>query len=113
MTASTTARSIISARFSTCCAKAPATPEFPNPLPDVEEMLKRMSPMLDANSLKQMRARMEELRASMPPGSYHPGGVNLLMGDGSVRFMKDTVNQATWRALGTIQGGEVISADSY
>lgn len=53
------------------------------------------------------------LRASMPPSSYHPGGVNLLMGDGSVRFMKDSVNLATWRALGTIQGGEVISADSY
>ncbi len=45
--------------------------------------------------------------------SFHPGGVNSLFGDGSVKFMKDTVNQVTWWGLGTISGGEVISADSY
>ena len=53
------------------------------------------------------------LRAVMPPSSRHPGGVNLLLGDGSVRFVKNTVNTAPWRALGTIAGGEVISADSF
>ncbi|MBI1322813.1 DUF1559 domain-containing protein [bacterium] len=53
------------------------------------------------------------LRAIMPPSSRHPGGVNLLMGDGSVRFLKDSVNVDVWRALGTIRGGEVISADAY
>ena len=37
----------------------------------------------------------------------------LPLGDGSVRFVKDSINGATWRALGTIAGGEVISADSY
>lgn len=45
--------------------------------------------------------------------SFHPGGVNSLFGDGSVKFMKDTVNQVTWWGLGTISGGEVISADAY
>ena len=45
--------------------------------------------------------------------SNHPGGVNTLMGDGSVRFIKDSVNQQTWLALGTRAGGEVLSADSY
>jgi prepilin-type N-terminal cleavage/methylation domain-containing protein/prepilin-type processing-associated H-X9-DG protein len=45
--------------------------------------------------------------------SYHPGGVNVLMTDGSVRFMKDSINQMTWWGLGTIAGGEVISSDSY
>src|SRR5262249_11321151 len=45
--------------------------------------------------------------------SYHAGGVNLLMGDGSVRFAKDSINQATWWALGTRANGEVISADSF
>ena len=39
---------------------------------------------------------------SCRPSSRHPGGVNLLMGDGSVRFVKNTINLATWRALGTI-----------
>ncbi len=51
--------------------------------------------------------------ASLSASSYHPGGVNTLLGDGSVRFVKDTINPAAWRALGTIAGGEVISADSY
>jgi prepilin-type N-terminal cleavage/methylation domain-containing protein/prepilin-type processing-associated H-X9-DG protein len=51
--------------------------------------------------------------ACLTADSYHPGGVNAMMGDGSVRFIKDSVNWVTWRALGTIAGGEVISADSY
>ena len=45
--------------------------------------------------------------------SLHPGGVNVGMTDGSVRFVKDTINQATWWALGSRAGGEVISADAY
>ncbi len=45
--------------------------------------------------------------------SYHPGGVNALFGDGSVKFIKSTVTLQTWRALGTIGGGEVVSSDSY
>ena len=45
--------------------------------------------------------------------SFHPGGVNVLMGDGSVRFLKDTVNIVTLRGLVTPKGGEVISADQY
>jgi prepilin-type processing-associated H-X9-DG protein len=45
--------------------------------------------------------------------SYHPGGVNTLFGDGSVRFIKSTVDGTVWRALGTIAGGEVISADQF
>jgi hypothetical protein len=35
------------------------------------------------------------------------------MADGSVKFIKDTVNLQTWWALGTRGGGEVISADGY
>jgi prepilin-type processing-associated H-X9-DG protein len=52
-------------------------------------------------------------RAVMPPSSKHAGGVNLLLGDGSVKFIKDSVSLQTWRALGTRNGGEVISSDSY
>jgi prepilin-type N-terminal cleavage/methylation domain-containing protein len=39
--------------------------------------------------------------------SYHPGGVTALMMDGSVRFVANSVTQATWRALGTRAGGDV------
>ncbi|MGP0062454.1 MAG: DUF1559 domain-containing protein [Isosphaeraceae bacterium] len=45
--------------------------------------------------------------------SYHPGGVNLLSCDGHVAFIKDSVNLATWRALSTRAGGEVVSADAF
>jgi prepilin-type N-terminal cleavage/methylation domain-containing protein/prepilin-type processing-associated H-X9-DG protein len=51
--------------------------------------------------------------ASLTADSYHPGGVNAMFGDGSVRFIKDSINGNAWRALGSISGGEVISADSY
>ena len=44
--------------------------------------------------------------------SFHPGGINTLLGDGSVRFIKNSINQKTWWSLGTKAGGEVISADS-
>ncbi|MEZ6142435.1 MAG: DUF1559 domain-containing protein [Zavarzinella sp.] len=39
--------------------------------------------------------------------SRHTGGVNLLLGDGSVRFARDGVDLVTWRALSTRNGGEV------
>ena len=45
--------------------------------------------------------------------SRHPAGVNMAMGDGSVRFVKDSIAQSVMMALGTRAGGEVISADSY
>lgn len=43
--------------------------------------------------------------------SRHTGGVNAAMCDGSVRFIKNSVNLATWRAAGTAYGGEVFAND--
>jgi prepilin-type N-terminal cleavage/methylation domain-containing protein/prepilin-type processing-associated H-X9-DG protein len=45
--------------------------------------------------------------------SRHPGGINVNMGDGSVRFLKNTISPFIWIGLNTIASGEVISADSY
>jgi prepilin-type processing-associated H-X9-DG protein len=45
--------------------------------------------------------------------SRHPGGANIAFCDGSVKFIKSTINYGTWQALGTRNGQEVISADSY
>jgi prepilin-type processing-associated H-X9-DG protein len=71
----------------------------------------------------------------MTANSFHPGGINACFADGSVKFIKDTVQSwapppaslvrngnaaytinaayGVWQALSTISGGEVISADSY
>jgi prepilin-type processing-associated H-X9-DG protein len=47
-------------------------------------------------------------------GSLHPGGLNLLKADGSVVFIKDTVNLiGVWMPLATVEGGEILSADQY
>jgi prepilin-type processing-associated H-X9-DG protein len=40
--------------------------------------------------------------------SRHPGGVNVLLADGSVRFVSQMIDLHTWQALGTIAGGEVL-----
>ncbi len=45
--------------------------------------------------------------------SKHPGGCNVMMADGSVRFVKSSISMQTWMQLGTIAGGEVVSSDSY
>jgi len=45
--------------------------------------------------------------------SAHPGGVNVCLADGSVRFIKSSVNLDTWWSLGTRAGGEIVSADAY
>ncbi|MFO0959194.1 MAG: DUF1559 domain-containing protein [Isosphaeraceae bacterium] len=50
----------------------------------------------------------------LPPlGSSHPGGENVLMMDGSVRFLKSSISELVLRALFTRSGGEVVTADAY
>ncbi|WP_165069276.1 DUF1559 family PulG-like putative transporter [Paludisphaera rhizosphaerae] len=48
----------------------------------------------------------------MAARSYHSGGVNVGLADGSVRFVKDSISLATWMAVGTKAGGEIVSADA-
>ena len=44
--------------------------------------------------------------------SRHPGGVNAVMCDGSIRFAKNSIALQTWQAMGTMDGGEVVSNDN-
>jgi prepilin-type processing-associated H-X9-DG protein len=62
---------------------------------------------------------------SASASSFHPGGVNVLLGDGSVRFVKDSISswplganqsktpRGIWQALSTRNGSEIINSDSY
>jgi prepilin-type processing-associated H-X9-DG protein len=45
--------------------------------------------------------------------SRHPGGANFLFADGSVKFLKKTISLPTYCALGSRNGGEVVSSDAY
>jgi prepilin-type processing-associated H-X9-DG protein len=52
---------------------------------------------------------MSNMAMQVPPSSRHAGGVNCLMGDGSVKFVRDSVDLPTWRAIGTMNGGEAVT----
>ena len=49
--------------------------------------------------------------AIVAPRSYHVGGVNVSFGDGNTRFMTDSIDLETWRALGTRDGGEFVQVE--
>jgi len=51
--------------------------------------------------------------AIIGPSSNHKGGVNVVMLDGSVKFIQNSVGKATWWAISTHKSGEVVDAASY
>jgi prepilin-type N-terminal cleavage/methylation domain-containing protein/prepilin-type processing-associated H-X9-DG protein len=51
--------------------------------------------------------------AAITATSNHPGGVHVAFGDGSVKFIKDSIDPKTWWGLGTRAGREIISGDAY
>jgi type II secretory pathway pseudopilin PulG len=53
-------------------------------------------------------SNMTNMAMQVSANSNHPGGVNVMMGDASVRFVANTVDLTTWRALGTRNGGEAV-----
>jgi prepilin-type N-terminal cleavage/methylation domain-containing protein/prepilin-type processing-associated H-X9-DG protein len=44
--------------------------------------------------------------AAVTSRSWHPGGVNVCLGDGSVQWISNSIDRRVWRAMGTISGGE-------
>ncbi len=50
---------------------------------------------------------------AIPPSSNHSGGVNICFADGSVRFVKNSVAFQNWWAIGTRNGNEALSSDTY
>jgi hypothetical protein len=63
---------------------------------------------IDFNSHREGRSTTAPTFAVVTSRSYHPGGVNAQLLDGSVRFVSDSVSQKIWRAYGTRAGGEAI-----
>jgi len=43
--------------------------------------------------------------------SDHPGGCNVSLGDGAVRFVSDSINHDVWAAMSSIDGGEMVAID--
>jgi prepilin-type N-terminal cleavage/methylation domain-containing protein/prepilin-type processing-associated H-X9-DG protein len=65
----------------------------------------------DVDWLTATESSLGDTYAAVTARSFHPGGVNVLFMDGSVRFVTNSISLATWRALGTRAGGEVIGSD--
>ncbi|MBI2804010.1 MAG: DUF1559 domain-containing protein [Planctomycetes bacterium] len=63
---------------------------------------------IDYNSRQEGNSATDPTYAAITARSYHTGLVNCLLMDGSVRPVNDNINPATWRALGTRAGNEVI-----
>jgi prepilin-type N-terminal cleavage/methylation domain-containing protein/prepilin-type processing-associated H-X9-DG protein len=53
------------------------------------------------------------MRGMTAPTSFHPGGVNVLMADGTVRFVSDSVDLRIWWAIGTIAGQEAVDNANF
>ena len=62
----------------------------------------------DVDFLSAPESNSADTFAAVTSRSYHSGGVTILLMDGSVRFVRNTISQATWRALGTRAGNEVV-----
>ena len=65
----------------------------------------------DVDFVSATEANAGDTYAAVTARSYHDGGVNVLLMDGSVRFVGNGIALATWRALGTRAGGEVVGND--
>ena len=65
----------------------------------------------DVDYVSASETNLADTAAAVTSRSYHTGGVNALLMDGSVRFVRDSIEPAAWRAAGTPAGGEVIGLD--
>ena len=65
-------------------------------------------PNTDVDYVAATETNLGDTYAAVTSRSYHSGGVNVLFMDGSVRFVRNAIPLATWRALGTRAGGEVV-----
>ena len=89
--------------YSTLLTPNSTTPDamYSGQCPDITESAgtkDRMRPCVEFSSVEYYAAR-----------SHHSGGVNAAMGDGSVRFVSDTIDSEVYKALGSTRGGETVA----
>lgn len=68
---------------------------------------------LPINAPSCVNAVRSEIAGACSAGSQHPGGANVLLADGHVRFIRESIAEEVWQALGTRNGGEGLSSDSF
>lgn len=71
-------------------------------VPEVEEAAARIVGAAD-HSPNDHDGHFEDFR------SYHPGGINVVLGDGSSHFVTSTISEEVFQALATLRGGEIVS----
>jgi len=64
-------------------------------------------------TITQFSPNPKRLGYAWASSSRHPGGINVAFADGSVKFIKNSINPSTWFGINTIANGEVISSDSF
>ncbi len=64
---------------------------------------------IDVNSRKEGDSATAPTYAAITARSYHPGGVNVALLDGSVHFVTDAIDRIVWRAMSTRDGGEIVT----
>jgi prepilin-type N-terminal cleavage/methylation domain-containing protein/prepilin-type processing-associated H-X9-DG protein len=64
---------------------------------------------VDVTSAREGHAQTNPTYAIITSRSYHPGGVNVLLMDGSTRQIRNAISISVWRALGTRAGGEMVN----
>jgi prepilin-type processing-associated H-X9-DG protein len=65
----------------------------------------------DVDFVSATESNLGDTYAAVTARSYHSGGVNVVLMDGSVRFVRNSIAQGTWRALATRSGNEVVGND--
>ena len=65
--------------------------------------------LYDVDVVLATESNLGDTYAAVTSRSYHPGGVNAMMMDGSVTFIQEAIELAVWRALGTRAGGETAN----
>ena len=65
----------------------------------------------DVDMILASESSLGDTYAAVTSRSFHSSGVNVLLMDGSVRFVNNSISPATWRALGTRASGEILGND--